>query len=372
MSYKALLLIPVIVLAFCKLSYSQQAVLFTVSKDSTDFTLTVAGAEKLAALPLKCISQQFPNKTSHTSFDSSDHILLPQELHPAFYGCFDWHSSVHGYWMLIKLLKEFPDMPNAAKIRATLNTTLTKENLLKEAAYFDMPLASSWERTYGWAWLLKLGAELKGWNDTDGRKWSENIEPLMQKILVTWKKYLPKQTYPNRTGVHPNTAFGLTLAYDYAVAANDTPFKNAVVKAATSLFIKDTDAPVKWEPNGSDFFSPTLEEADLMRRILPKNEFLKWLGKFITTEDIKRLSVLPVVSDRSDLQIVHLDGLCFSRAWYMIGIAKELPEGDKRKSMLTSAAAAHLRSALPNVVSGEYGGEHWLASFAMYAITVDN
>jgi hypothetical protein len=347
---------------------AQKSELFTVSKDSSTFALTLAGAEYLSALPLKCISQQFPNKTSHTSFDSTDHILLPQELHPAFYGCFDWHSSVHGHWMLIKLLKEFPNMPNAAKIRAALNTTLTREHLLKEAAYFDMPLASSWERTYGWAWMLKLGAELKGWNDPDGKKWSENIAPLVQKILVTWKKFLPKQTYPNRTGVHPNTAFGLTLAYDYAVAANDTSFKNAVVKAGIDLFFRDTDAPVKWEPNGSDFFSPTLEEADLMRRILSKNEFLKWLGKFITTDDIKRLSVLPVVSDRTDLQIVHLDGLCFSRAWCMLGIAKQLPAGDKRKNMLIAAAALHLKSALPNVVSGEYGGEHWLASFAVYAL----
>lgn len=356
------------VIIFSAISFAQKPALFTVSNDSTTFTLTLAGAEHLSELPLKCIGQQFPNKTSHTSNSAADHVLLPQELHPAFYGCFDWHSSVHGHWMLIKLLKEFPNLPNAAQIRAALNATLTKENLLKEAAYFDMPLASSWERTYGWAWLLKLGTELKGWDNADGRQWSKNMEPLMQKILVTWKKFLPKQTYANRTGVHPNTAFGLTLAYDYAVAAGDTSFKNAVAKAANNLFLKDTDAPVKWEPNGSDFFSPTLEEADLMRRILPKDEFLKWLGKFISTEDIKRLSVLPVVSDRTDLQIVHLDGLCFSRAWCMLGIAKLLPAGDKRKSLLTAAAAAHLKSALPNVVSGEYGGEHWLASFAVYAL----
>ena len=368
----SLLITLLSVFLFSATSYSQKPALFTVGKDSTTFMLTTTGAAYLSELPLKCIGQQFPNKTSHTSNTAVDHVLLPQQLHPAFYGCFDWHSSVHGHWMLIKLLKEFPNLPNTAKIRAILNTTLTKDNLLKEAAYFDMPLASSWERTYGWAWMLKLGAELKNWNDADGKQWSQNIEPLMQKILVTWKKFLPKQTYPNRTGVHPNTAFGLTLAYDYAVAAGDTSFKNAITKAATDLFLKDTEAPVKWEPNGSDFFSPTLEEADLMRRILPEKEFLLWLGKFITTDDIKRLAVLPVVSDRSDLQIVHLDGLCFSRAWCMAGIAKLLPVADKRKSLLTKAAANHLKSALPNVVSGEYGGEHWLASFAVYALLNKN
>jgi hypothetical protein len=273
MGYKALLSGLVFLVFLSGSSYAQQTPLYNVAADSTSFTLTVAGAEKLAALPLKCISQQFPNKTSHTSNTAVDHVMLPQELHPAFYGCFDWHSSVHGHWMLIKLLKEFPNIPSAAKIKAILNTTLTKDNLLKEAAYFEMPLASSWERTYGWAWMLKLGAELKNWNDADGRQWSENITPLMQKIITTWKQFLPKQTYPNRTGVHPNTAFGLTLAYDYAMVAGDTSFKNAVTKAATDLFLKDTEAPVKWEPNGSDFFSPTLEEADLMRRILPKKNF---------------------------------------------------------------------------------------------------
>lgn len=355
-------------LFFSATSYSQKAALFTISKDSSTFTLTVDGAVYLFELPLKCITQQFPNKTGHTSNGPADHVLLPQDLHPAFYGCFDWHSSVHGHWMLIKLLKQFPQMKNAGRIRQMLNTTLTHDNLLKEAAYYDMPLTASWERTYGWAWLLKLGAELKNWDDPDGKNWNENIQPLMQRIITVWMKFLPKQTYANRTGVHPNTAFGLTLAYDYALAAGDTAFKNAVTKAAKDLFLNDTQAPVKWEPNGSDFLSPSLEEADLMRRVLSKNDFIKWFGRFITPQDIQHLSVLPSVSDRSDLQIVHLDGLCFSRAWCMLGIANQLPAGDKRKALLRAAAGHHLKAVLPNVVSGEYGGEHWLASFAVYAL----
>lgn len=349
---------------------AQQPILYIVEPDSS-FKLKVNGAEVLASLPLKCIERQFPNKTSHTSNAVKDHVLLPQELHPAFYGCFDWHSSVHGHWMLVKLLKQFPGMPDADKIRKTLNTTLTRENLLKEAAYYDMPLASSWERTYGWAWLLKLSAELSSWNDPDGKKWSQNMQPLTNKIVSAWMKFLPKQTYANRTGVHPNTAFGLTLALDYASQVHNTAFITAITASAKNLFMNDTEAPVKWEPNGSDFLSPALEEADLMRRILSRESFAEWFGKFMSVNDITRLSVLPVVSDRSDLQIVHLDGLCFSRAWSMRAIAKRLGLNDPRSALLNRAAFEHLKAALPNIVSGQYGGEHWLASFAVFALLED-
>lgn len=347
---------------------SQPDELFRIKKDSSGYELTIKGASHLASLPLKCITQEFPNKTSHTSIKDSDHVLLPQQLHPAFYGCFDWHSSVHGHWMLIRLLKLFPHLPEADKIRAALNKTITNENISKEVKYFELPLTSSWERTYGWAWILKLDEELIGWDDADGKNWKEAMQPLTKKIVELWMKFLPKQTYPNRTGVHPNTAFGLVFALDYARAAKDIAFEKAIVESAKKIFWKDKNVPASWEPNGSDFLSPALEEADLMRRVLSPKEFNSWFSQFITTQGLKHLTVLPVVSDRTDLQIVHLDGLCFSRSWCMKGIASLLPVNDARRTLLLRSSVVHLADALPNVVSGHYGGEHWLASFAVYAL----
>lgn len=342
--------------------------LYLIKKDSSGYELTLKGASQLASLPLKCITQEFPNKTNHSSYTDSDHVLLPNQLHPSFYGCFDWHSSVHGHWMLARLLQLFPGMPEANLIRSVLNTTITKENILKEVNYFDMPLTASWERTYGWAWILKLDEALYKWDDPDARKWHKALQPLTKKIIQLWTNFLPKQTYANRTGVHPNTAFGLVFALDYARTVKHTAFESAIVASAIKIFGKDKNAPAIWEPNGSDFLSPALEEADLMRRVLPKKEFTTWFNQFISLQSIKHLTILPVVSDRGDLQIVHLDGLSFSRSWCMNGLAAMLPANDQRKKILQRSAIKHLAVALPHVVSGEYGGEHWLASFAVYAL----
>jgi hypothetical protein len=234
--------------------------------------------------------------------------------------------------------------------------------------YFDMPLTSSWERTYGWAWILKMDEELFTWNDPDAKKWQEAMQPLTQKIVELWTKFLPKQTYANRTGVHPNTAFGLVFALDYARIEKNTAFEKAITGSAKAIFLKDKNAPASWEPNGSDFLSPGLEEADLMRRVLTAKEFTNWFNQFFTLASLKHLTILPVVSDRTDLQIVHLDGLCFSRSWCMKGLAAALPATDARKKLLQRSSINHLSASLPNVVSGEYGGEHWLASFAVYAL----
>ncbi|MEI2737302.1 MAG: DUF2891 domain-containing protein [Chitinophagaceae bacterium] len=347
---------------------SQVNELFKIKKDSSGFELTLKGASHLASLPLKCITQEFPNKTNHTSNSDSDHALMPKQLHPTFYGCFDWHSSVHGHWMLIRLLKLFPQMPEAASIREALNKTINRENIINEVKYFDIPLTASWERTYGWAWILKLDEELYNWNDADGKRWHEAMQPLTQKIVQLWTKFLPKQTYPNRTGVHPNTAFGLVFALDYARTEKKTDFEKAIVESAKKIYLADKNIPAAWEPNGADFLSPSLEEADLMRRVLPAKEFSGWFNQFFTLQSLKHLTILPVVSDRTDLQIVHLDGLCFSRSWCMRGLASTLPAGDVRKKLLLRSSIDHLRTALPHVVSGEYGGEHWLASFAVYAL----
>lgn len=355
-------------LLLCNFLFAQHSDYFTVKKDSSGFILTQKGASMLVALPLKCIDKEYPNKTNHTSISDSDHVITPHNLHPAFYGCFDWHSCVHGHWMMIKLLKEFPQLPEAAKIRAAINKTITKENIATEVKYFDAELAKGWERTYGWAWLLKLDEELATWNDEDGKRWHEALQPLTNTVIGLWTAYLPKQTYPNRTGVHPNTAFGLVLALDYARIVKNTAFENAIITHAKRIYAADKNAPTQWEPDGSDFLSPSLEEADLMKKILPEKEFLGWFNSFITADGLKHLTQLPVISDRNDYQIVHLDGLCFSRSWCMKDIARAVPKNDPRKALLIKAATHHLAEALPHVAGGNYGGEHWLGSFAVYAL----
>ena len=349
-------------------SSAQSKQFFTVNNDSTRFSLTVEGASHLASLPLKCLQQQYPNKTNHTSLGDSDQLMTPMQQHPAFYGCFDWHSSVHGHWMLVRLLKQFPGLPEAKEIRAAISKNIISENITQEIKYFDGKLAKSYERTYGWAWILKLQQELLTWNDADAKQWRTALQPFCDTLIKLWMNYLPKQTYANRTGVHPNTAFGLVFALDYARTAGNLVFETAIIKAAKQLYLKDKNAPTVWEPDGTDFLSPSLEEADLMRNVLSKEQFIHWLNNWITPASLQHLTQLPIVSDRTDLQIVHLDGLCFSRSWCMKGIAKLLPQSDKRKQVLIRSAIQHLKASLPNVASGSYGGEHWLASFAVYAI----
>jgi len=331
--------------------------------------LTPAIAVQLSKLPLRCIGQEFPNKTSHTADSASDARLLPSELHPAFYGCFDWHSSVHGHWMLVRLLKLFPELENREEIVQALGRSFRPEKMEAEAAYFSKYTVSKhFERTYGWAWLLKLDQELATWNDPKGRQWHDALQPLTQKIVELWKAYLPKQTYPNRTGVHPNTAFAMAFALDWARAVKDTAFERQVI-ARSLYFYKDNQAaPAYLEPDGSDFFSPSLEIADLMRRILSPQDFVTWLNGFYEERSIRRICALPEVSDRSDYQIVHLDGLSFSRAWCMKGIAARLPQGHKWKKLFTDTADTFLARTLPTLFAGNYGGAHWLASFAVYAL----
>ncbi len=341
---------------------------FTINKDSTVFSLTTEGASHLASLPLKCLQQEYPNKTNHTSAGDSDHLMTPKQQHPAFYGCFDWHSSVHGHWMLVRLLKQFPGLPDTKKIRAALSKNITRENITAEILYFNSKLSRSYERTYGWAWLLKMQQELLTWNDAEAIQWRNTLQPMCDTVVKLWMEYLPKQTYPNRTGVHPNTAFGLGFALDYARTVHNPLFEEAIVSSAKRLYGKDKNAPTTWEPDGTDFLSPSLEEADLMRNVLDKQQFITWFNNWITPASLQHLTQLPVVSDRTDMQIVHLDGLCFSRSWCMKHIAALLPATDKRKQVLLRSAIRHVNASLPNIASGSYGGEHWLASFALYAL----
>jgi hypothetical protein len=355
-------------LAIPFLTVAQRQPFFTSNADSSVFRLSAEGAAHLASLPLKCLQQEYPNKTSHTSLSDSDHLMTPKQQHPAFYGCFDWHSDVHGHWMLVRLLKEFPSLPQAQQIREAIANNLTPQHILGEINYFRGRLSRSYERTYGWAWLLKLQQELGSWDDPQGRQWKETLQPLCDTVIKLWIDFLPRQTYANRTGVHPNTAFGLVFALDYARATSNRMFEFLITNAARQLFLNDKNAPTMWEPDGTDFLSPSLEEADLMRRVLPPAQFLQWFNQWLSPEALTHLAQLPIVSDRNDFQIVHLDGLCFSRSWCMKGIAAQLPENDPRKKILLQSAVKHLNSSLPHIASGSYGGEHWLASFAVYAL----
>lgn len=345
--------------------------LFIFSATAFSQQLTETQALQMARLPLHCITNEFPNKTSHTADAAADAVLLPSQLHPSFYGCLDWHSSVHGHWLLVKVLKQFPGISTRDSIIQVLNNSFQPEKIKEEAAYFTKyKTTRTWERTYGWAWLLKLDEELYTWNEPLAKQWHAALQPLTRQVVDLWKNFLPKQTYPNRTGVHPNTAFGMVFALTWARTIKDTAFENALVQKAKSFYLNNTLTPAYLEPDGSDFLSPSLEIADLMRIVLPRQSFINWLNKFYEARSIKRITEMPVISDRTDYQIVHLDGLALSRAWCMKGIARELPVSHPWKKLFEKTASSFLTQALPNVTSGNYGGDHWLASFAVYALSL--
>jgi hypothetical protein len=324
-----------------------------------------------ARLALKGLSKEYPNKPEHVMAGPGD-VKGPRDLHPAFYGSYDWHSSVHGHWMLVRLIRLFPDLNEAAEVRAVLGDHLTPEKIKVEAEYFARKDNKSFERPYGWAWLLKLAQELNGWDDPDAKVWAKNLRPLAEVIVARYLDFFPKQTYPIRTGVHPNTAFGLAFAHDYAVAARDTRLVALVTERARAYFAADVLVPAAWEPGGADFFSPSLMEADLMRRVLTAAEFRAWLNAFLpgaAQAEPKALFEPAIVTDRSDPQLVHLDGLNLSRAWCMRSIATALPAGDPVRAALIISARRHAQAALEHVASGDYAGEHWLASFAVYLLS---
>lgn len=333
--------------------------------------MTTTQASAFAKLVFKGIGKEYPNKPEHV-LASPDDLKSQKSLHPAFYGCYDWHSSVHGHWLLVRLLKMFPDLPERKEARTLLADHLTAEKLKIEADYFARPDSKPFERPYGWAWLLKLAQELHDWDDTDAKTWSKNLQPLTDTIIARYLAYFPKQTYPIRTGVHPNTAFGLAFAHDYARGVGHRALLELIEERAKTYFAKDVNVPAAWEPGGADFFSPSLMEADLMRRVLPPGEFHAWFRKFMPTaaEGEPRALFLPAtVTDRTDPQLVHLDGLNLSRAWTMRSIADALPEGDPSRNALLTSAARHAEAALPHVASGDYAGEHWLATFAVYLLS---
>ncbi len=348
-----------------------KALIFLLLLAPAASALTSDQASKLAALALKCSSAEFPNKQDHIAAGPDD-LARPRDAHPAFYGCFDWHSSVHGHWLMVRALKGNKDLPDAARLRAALDAHLSTAAIKGELAYLAQPGRATFERTYGWAWLLKLDEELRGWDDPDAKRWAKALAPSADAYPTPYALFPPKLTYPIRVGTHPNTAFALAFGLDYARAVKDEKLANLLVERAKTYFAADKNYPASWEPGGEDFFSPALLEADLMRRVLGPAEFAAWLDGFLPElgrGGPKSLVTPAVVTDRSDPRIVHLDGLNLSRAWCLSGIAAALPAGDARKSALLASAKLHLDASLPHVTSGDYAGEHWLASFALYALS---
>ncbi len=331
---------------------------------SPPIQLNLEQALSLAQLPLKCIGQEYPNKLSQTLNDESD-LANPEKLHPAFYGCFDWHSSVHGHWMLVKLLKLYPEIEIRDQIIEALKSNITKENILQEIDYFHRIQEKSYERTYGWAWLLKLAEELHTWDHPFARELETNLQPLADLIVSRYIDFLPRLKYAIRVGEHTNTAFGLTFAFDYAVATNHEELKTLISKRAREFYMNDVNCPLSWEPSGFDFLSPCLEEADLMRRVLSNEDFKTWFKNFLPSVVHPSFSLKPAeILDRTDGKLVHLDGLNFSRAWCLYGIANEFEDYE----FLKEIAKQHIEYSLSNVASDSYEGGHWLASFALFAL----
>ena len=330
-----------------------------------------ATAERFAKLALDCVHKEYPNKISHTMNSDAD-VAPPRSLTPAFFGCYDWHSSVHGHWLLARLARTFPEAAFAAPAREALGKSLTVEHITAEAAYLRGAGRASFERPYGLAWLLQLIAELREWDDPQAREMLANLRPLEEATLERLNKWLPKLSHPIRIGEHAQTAFALGLMLDYAGSTGNKPFEKLLIEKARRFYMADKNAPLSYEPGGEDFLSPVLGEADVMRRILPPAEFAKWLKQFLpqlpmtASGDWLPVAVSP---DPSDPKLAHLDGLNLSRAWMLEGIVSGLPPNDSRRPALLAGAEAHRRAGLAAVTGEHYEGGHWLGSFAVYLVT---
>lgn len=328
--------------------------------------LDIAAGERFAAIALKCLHQEYPNHLS-LSLDSDADAKTPHELSPAFYGCLDWHSAVHGHWLLVRLLRQFPDANFAPIARAALDQSLTKENITQEVAFLRQEGRAAFERPYGLAWLLQLAAELRQWDDPDARRWSEALRPLESESVTRLKGWIPKLRYPIRGGEHNQTAFSFGLIWDWSRVADDLEMRLILWDAARRLYEADRACPLAYEPSGEDFLSPCLAEADFMRRILDRKNFTVWLANFLPLPPGPQEFLAPaIVSDRADPKLAHLDGLNLSRAWMLENIAHALDGEDPHRLPMLTAAAAHRAAALPEVTGEHYEGGHWLGTFAVY------
>ncbi len=332
--------------------------------------LDAATAGRFAALALACVQKEYPNKISHV-LNSPEDIKAPHELTPAFYGCYDWHSSVHGHWLLARLVGEFPQAAFVPEAVAALKANLTQARIAGEVEYLNGSGRETFERPYGLAWLLQLAAELRESRTPDAAALAGALRPLESAVVARLKAWLPKLAYPIREGEHAQTAFAFGLILDYA-RGTDSALVTMVVAKAREFHLHDRDCPINYEPSGQDFLSPCLAEADLMRRVLPPRDFAAWLTTFLPRLPITNSDAwLPigVVTDKTDGKLAHLDGLNLSRAWMLEGIAAGLPAGDLRRRALMAAARTHAASGLAAVTGEHYAGGHWLGSFATYLTT---
>jgi len=333
--------------------------------------LEPAAAERFARLALDCVHREYPNKIAHVLQSDAD-TQPPRVLTPAFYGCYDWHSSVHGHWLLARLAHSFPDAEFAKEARAALAVSLTPANIAAEVAYLRGPGRTSFERPYGLAWLLALAAELRAWDDPQAREWAETLAPLEIESAQRIMAWLPKLQYPIRSGEHSQTAFAFGLIADWTQVRGDVGLARLLEERARRYYLADRDCALRYEPSGEDFLSPCLAEADFMRRVLPGKEFAAWLDGFLLglPTDGRADWIAPgIVTDRTDPKLAHIDGLNLSRAWMLEGIASGLPAKDRRRTALLAASRAHAAAALPAVTGEHYEGGHWLGTFAVYLTT---
>jgi hypothetical protein len=326
---------------------------------------------RFADLALDCVHQEYPNKITHVMSGDQD-VAPPRELTPVFYGCFDWHSSVHGHWLLVRLLRLYPQEIFTARTEAALEESFTPAKVALEVRYVTHTQRDSFERPYGVAWLLQLTAELREWDDPRASQWLATLEPLEAALLKKMQSWLGKLAYPIRIGEHAQTAFAFGLFLDWARAAGHDDFHALVTRRSRDFYLSDRRCPLAYEPGGQDFLSPCLAEADLMRRILSADKYALWLAEFMPGIPVDGSSAwlpLAVVTDPTDGKLAHLDGLNISRAWMLEGMSAGLPSGDARKLALSNTAAAHKHSGLAAVTGAHYEGGHWLGSFATYLQT---
>jgi Protein of unknown function (DUF2891) len=331
-------------------------------------SLTIKQAEAFAELPLTGLRREYPNHLQHL-LNGPEDVQSPRKLHPVFYGCYDWHSAVHGYWLLVRCVRLFPDLPSFVRIEGIFEEHFTKDAIAIETSYFLAEGRSSYERPYGWSWLLALAQELAQWQHPRAKQWRSLLQPLVDEMRSRFLRFLPVQSYPIRVGTHYNTAFALKLALDFARNSLDAPLEKTICDASLRYYGADVDYPARIEPNGDDFLSGALTEALLMSEVLNANDFLPWFKGFLPHLDLLPGLMNPaIVSDRSDPKIVHLDGLNLSRAWCLKRIATRLTMEHSIKIQFQESAKKHLAVSLPNVTSGDFVGEHWLATFAMLAL----
>ena len=329
-----------------------------------DSEFALPDAARFARLALDCVHKEYPNKIAH-SLNSDADVKPPRELTPAFYGCYDWHSSVHGHWLLARLARLFPDASFAPEARRELGRSLSAANIAQEVGYLNGEGRNTFERPYGLAWLLQLAAELKEWDDPEARRWAAALQPLEQAVTARIASWLPKLEHPIRTGEHNNTAFAIGLMLDYARVAGDTEFGKLVESRARDYYLKDRNCPLAYEPSGEDFLSPCLAEADVVRRILPQGEFTQWFAAFLPRVDLEPTRV----ADVTDGKLYHLAGLNLSRAWMLEGIISKLPAADRRRKTLAALAGRLRQTGLDSIRSEHYEGGHWLGSFAVYLVS---